>query len=273
MTSIFLAQSPDSVPYADQLRQELENKGYTVPAYPSPSAASYTARIEHAIIGSAAVVLLWSSGARSPEWEAQYIQFPQRFAKPLFPLLLDATPLPDALASMTTLSGQLPCGPTVAALLTLQDFPPPKSTDALLALYEQATNEIVRIRRAAIETAADMLAHAQHREAVVALLTYVAEHDLLTIIQKKAREVLELDARRRVPSPPFSREEVKYIFGVRCDNGHVSYFDKRVVCKEYRDVIHGPGTPAHQKDELHLPCREKGCGLKVVVYVDCGGEI
>ncbi len=207
MTSIFLAQSPDSATYADQLRQELENRGYTVPAYPPATAASYTSRIECAILGSAAVVILWSSGAHSVEWEAQHIQFAQRFSKPLFPLLLDTTPLPDMLAATTTLSGQLPPDTTVAALLTLPDFPPSHIEDAMLKLHEQITNETIRIRRAAIETAAHMLTQDQHREAIVALLTYVAEHDPITNIQKKAREVLELDARRRIGTAALTGEK------------------------------------------------------------------
>lgn len=273
MTSIFLAQAPDSASYASQLRQKLENKGYTVPVYPSVTTASYTSRIERAILGSAAVVLLWSSEAHSPEWEDQHIRFAQRFSKPIYPLLLDATPLPDTLAATTTFSGQLPLGTIVAALLTLPDFPPPHSADTLLKLHEQITNETIHVRKTAIETAADMLTHNQHREAVVALLTYVAENDPVTNIQKDVRKVLEFDARRRIPSPPFSNEEAKYIFGVRCDNGHVSYFDKRVVCKQYRDIVHGPETAPNRKDELHLPCQTQGCGLTVVAYIDCGGEV
>ena len=269
MTSIFLAQTPGSTSFVDQLRLELESKGYTVPEYPSSDAASYASRVERGILGSAAVVLLWSGEAAHAGWEALHIHFAQRFFKPLFPLLLDTTPLPDALMSATTLSGQLPPAATVAALLALPDFPRPNNTDPLLKLFEQATNNSISLRRVAIETAADMLMHEQHRAAILALLTYLADRDLISSIRKQARAVLELDVLRRVLVPPFSAADAPYIVGGRCKESHESYYDKRLVCKKHRDVALAPKTDSGQLDELILPCQEKGCKLKVVVHVDC----
>ncbi len=270
MTRIFLAQTPASAVFAEQLHQELCTKGYTLPDYPLLEAASASSRIERAIVGSAAIVLLWESSAASSAWEALHIHLPQRFQKPLFPILLDATPLPDTIAALSTLSGQLPSVATVATLVSLPGFPPSRMSDPLLALYEEATNDKIPIRRAAIEKAAAMLAQDQDRAALLTLLTYIAEHDQTTILQKKAGEVLLADGRKRIPKPPFSPVEAALMVGGHCERGHLSYYNKRSICQQYHNIAHAPGTHQRPLDELLVPCQEKGCPLKVVVHVDCG---
>jgi len=269
MTSIFLAQTSASASFAEHLRQELRCKGYTLPEYPAIDSALAASRVERAIVGSAAVVLLWESSAASPLWQARHIDPAQRFRKPLFPLLLDATPLPDSLAALSTLSGQLPGGATAAALVSLSAFPPARAIDPLLLLYEQATDEnSIRLRRAAIEHAAALLVQDQHRDALLMLLTYLAEHDPATILRKEAGKVLQDDAQKRTPIPPFSPVEAALMIGGYCERGHLSYYNRRVVCQQYRNIAYGPG-PKHQ-DELIVPCRHQGCALPVVLHIDCG---
>ena len=64
--------------------------------------------------------------------------------------------------------------------------------------------------------------------------------------------------------------EAQHIFGVRCKNGHVSYFNKRRACSESRDVAREIGNSADSElDELHLKCDT--CGVEVVAYQDCRG--
>ncbi|HEU5378199.1 MAG TPA: hypothetical protein VFV38_22485 [Ktedonobacteraceae bacterium] len=270
MTRIFLTQTPASAGFAEHLRQELRAKGYTLPEYPPIEAASAPTQIERAMIGSAAVVLLWEGSAASAEWEALHIHLPQRFQKPLFPLLLDATPLPTTIADLATLSGQLPAAATVAALVSLPGFPPSRTNDPLLALYEEATSDTIRLRKAAIGKAATMLAQDQHRDAILTLLTYLAEHDPLTIRQKEANQVLLADAQKHTPTPPFSPVQAAMMVGGRCEQGHLSYYNKRLICQQYHQVAYAPTTNQRQQDELVVPCQQPGCPLKVVVRVECG---
>ncbi len=271
MTRIVLAQTPASATFAKGLRQELYTKGYTLQEHPSANDRSISSHIEQAIVGCAAIVLLWESSAATPEWEALYIGTAQRFQKPLFPLLLDDTPLPDSIATLPNLSGQLSVSPTIAALLSLPGFPPSRSTDPLLLLQEEATNtHKIAIRRAAISKAAIMLEQDQNRDAILLLLTYLAEYEQTTILKKEARKALLADAQQRVPTPPFSAVEAPMMVGGQCEQGHISYYNRRFLCQHYRVVAYESMAPRTQQDELIAPCRHEGCSLQVVVHVDCG---
>jgi hypothetical protein len=264
MTRLVLAYTLASAVFADTLGQELRNKGYTVPEYPSANTFLTPSRLERAIVGSAAVVLLWESSAAFPQWEALHIGTVQRFQKPLFPLLLDDTPLPSTLAGLSTLSGLLPAGPTVAALSTLPGFPSARSTDPLHLLHEEATNTLIRVRRAAIAKAATMLTQEQYRDSVLLLLTYLAEYDQTTILQQEAGKVL----RDYMPTQPFTDPQAALMVGGRCEKGHISYYNKRDICQRYRRIAYAPR--AGQRDELIVACQTPDCLLKVVVHVDCG---
>ena len=64
--------------------------------------------------------------------------------------------------------------------------------------------------------------------------------------------------------------EAQHIFGVKCKNGHVSYFDKRRVCAASRPVPREIEDSADAElDELHLNCDT--CGVEIVTYQDCRG--
>ncbi|HEY7414323.1 MAG TPA: toll/interleukin-1 receptor domain-containing protein [Ktedonobacteraceae bacterium] len=72
------------------------------------------------------------------------------------------------------------------------------------------------------------------------------------------------------PPPSIHADDAGSLFGVRCKNGHVSYFDKHVVCKA---SIRLPRILEKQVskalDELFLTCST--CGIEVIAHVDCGG--
>lgn len=61
------------------------------------------------------------------------------------------------------------------------------------------------------------------------------------------------------------------VFGVTCANFHTSYFDKREVCPDSRDIIVRRVVREEGKelDELVLACKTAGCGKKIKVRVDC----
>jgi hypothetical protein len=74
------------------------------------------------------------------------------------------------------------------------------------------------------------------------------------------------------PQPALTRSDAAHIFGVRCEKGHVTYFDKREVCREdgsiTRSIVY---RDDRQLDALRLRCGTAGCGEWVWVDVDCEG--
>jgi len=269
MTQIFVSHASNDAECAEQLRQGLEARGYSTwrePTSLSIESILYPRTIENVILGSAAAILVWSSSAASSEWVERHLLFAQRLKKMIVPVVIDSAGIPPTLIVDTIIPGQAPC---IEALKQLpSNFPQPGSVDPLIKMSEQAAHEYIRIRKEAIDQAADMLKQGEHREAVLAILEYLAQNDLMMGVREKAQEVLHADAKKVTPSPP--QGQSRHIFGVRCRNGHVSYFDKRLVCTAYKEVPREIRQSAGiELDELHLKCDQ--CGVEVVAREDCRG--
>jgi TIR domain len=272
MTLIFVSHTRENAECAKQLRKDLEAHGYTTWREPTSltiESITYPRTIENIILGSAAVVLVWSSSATQSEWVERHILFAQSLKKPVFPVVLDGTSLPTTLVSVTPVASQTPCTDAVASLMALPTFPTPQSTDPLIKLSEQAAHEFIPERKAAIDAAAEMLKRNEHREAVLALLEYMARNDMMMGVRDKAQAVLDADAKKAPLPPSFLRPgDSRHMFGVRCKNGHVTYFDKREVCGAHSLVPREPTKSAGvELDELHLKCET--CKEEVVAHVDC----
>jgi TIR domain len=273
MTRIFLSYAPENTACAEALRSGLEAQGYTVwraPTYPDPTSASYPHMIETAILGSAAIVLVWSQHVVQNAWFERNALFAQQLKKPIFPIVLDGTSLPNTLISASPPLIQTNCTDAVRALLALSSFPPAHSTDALIPLSELAAHEYIRERKTAIAQAADLLTRGEHTDEVLALLAYLAKNDMIMGVRDEAQKVLDAHTPQADPSQPvFRPQDAPYIFGVRCKNGHVSYFDKRVVCTAHTSFprVFQPSA-GKELDELYLTCQT--CGVEVVAYEDCG---
>src|SRR5947209_3877140 len=197
MVNIFVSHTKENAECAEQLRQSLEAHGYITWREPTSltiESITYPRTIENVILGSTAVILVWSSSAAQSEWVERHILFAQSLKKLIFPVVLDGTGLPNTLVSVKPVASQPPCTDAVAALIALPDFPMPQSTDALIKLSEQATHKHIRIRKEAIDTAAEMLKRNEHREAVLALLEYMARNDMMMGVREKAQGVLDADA-------------------------------------------------------------------------------
>ncbi len=270
MTIIFVSYTKEDSDCAENMRQNLEAKGYTTWREPSSltmESILYPRTIENVILGSAAVILVWSSSAAQSEWVERHTLFAQRLKKLILPVVIDGTDLPNTLVSVSPITNQASCRDVVAQLPP--DFPLPDSPDPLIKLSEQAAHEFIRIRKEAIDQAAEMLQRGEHREEVLAILEYLAHNDLMMGVREKAQEVFDADAKRGI-APAFRPDESRHIFGVRCNNGHVTYFDKRRVCAAYtqvpREIVKRAGE---ELDELHLKCEQ--CGVEVVARVDCRG--
>jgi TIR domain len=270
MTQIFVSYAQEDAECAEHIRQGLEAKGYSIwqePASLSIESILYPRTIENVILGSADVILVWSSSAAQSEWVERHILFAQRLKKLIVPVLIDGTDLPNTVVSVTPITSNPSCTDVMVQLLT--DFLQPGSADPLIVLSEQAAHEFIRERKAAIDQAAEMLQRGEHCEEVLALLEYLAHNDLMMGVRDKAQEVLDADAKKVTP-PPLRPDESRHIFGVRCKNGHVSYFDKRRVCSAYKEVPRENRQSAGiELDELHLKCDQ--CGVEVVAREDCRG--
>ena len=122
----------------------------------------------------------------------------------------------------------------------------------------------------AVDIAAAMLKRGEHRDAILALLTYMATDDIMPGVREKAQTALTT-ATQQVPPPPppfLNPADARHMHPARCKNGHVTYFDKRVACVAHHRVPREPiGGSESELDELHLPCGT--CPEKVVVHVDC----
>ena len=273
MTTIFVCHARENAGCAEQLRKGLESQGYITWREPQSldlNSILYPRTIHNVILGSAAVVLVWSSEAAQSSEVGQRISFAQRLKKLIVPLLLDGTALPGTLASTSAIRCQAPCADALGQLVPL--LPAVNSTEPLIALSEQAAHEFIHERKAAIDQAALLLQRGEQREQVLAVLEYLAHNDILIGVREKAQEVLDADAiaQKATSLPPFVRPgDAHHIFGVRCKNGHVSYFDRRDVCRAYiqvpREIVQDDGK---ELDELHLKCNI--CGIEVIKRVDCG---
>jgi hypothetical protein len=221
--------------------------------------------IENAILGSAAVVVLWSQSAASFAWTKRHILIAQRFFKPLVPITLDDTALPSTLL-VESLSAEEPCSAVVSHLLPR--LPAPDSADPYLTLCEQAAHQYIRVRKEAIEQATAMLQHGEHHEEVLAVLEYLAHNDLMNGVREQAQAVLDAEARAGSVFPRASMrpQDSRHRFGARCKNGHVSYFDKREMCAAKRPLVRGEKAAP---EELILHCTT--CGVVMALDVDCEG--
>jgi hypothetical protein len=70
--------------------------------------------------------------------------------------------------------------------------------------------------------------------------------------------------------PAATRSEAAHIFGVRCEKGHITYFDKREVCRHDGSITRSVvWRDNKQLDALRLRCGT--CQEWVVAEVDCEG--
>lgn len=131
----------------------------------------------------------------------------------------------------------------------------------LTQLEQMLTSDLIRKRKAGIVMAAEMLATDAQPEAVRALLGEIAKNDAILIIREAAQAALETDHKRRNPPPP------DYVFGARCPNGHVNYYDKREHCRSLGFVM----RDGKESDEVLLKCKTKACGEEFFVAINCDG--
>ena len=273
MTQIFVSHSKEDAECAEQLRQGLEARGYSTwrePTSLSMESILYPRTIENIILSSAAVILVWSSSASASEWVQRHLLFAQRLKKLIVPILRDGTDLLPTMIVKTIIPDSVPCADVVQHLPP--DFPAPGNTDPLITLSEQASHEHILVRKDAIDHAAEMLSHGEHREEVLAILEYLTHNDLMMGVREKAQKVLDADAKRATPPPPLLHpDDSRHMIGVKCKKcGNVTYFDKRRICSAQSHFKRTRATHTGKVlDKMDLPCEK--CGHIITTDVDCEG--
>jgi hypothetical protein len=271
MISIFVCHAKEDEEGAERIRLDLEARGYRTwrePPSLSLNELLYARTVENVILGSAAVVLVWSVHAAQSAWIERFTLFAQSLQKPLFPVMIDTTPLPATLTSASLLAGQPSCSQAVEQLAA--HFPAPEHSDALIVLLEQASSGLIYRRKEAIDHAAAMLQHDEfpfYRESILALLEYLARNDLMPDVRERAQSVIDAEGGRIEPEQSSAS---RHSITVRCRNGHITYLDKRNICHPHttlaRTVRQSAGI---MLDELTLACPQ--CGTQTMVHADCRG--
>jgi len=269
MTAMFVSYTKEDADCAEHIRQGFEAKGYTTwrePTTPTMESILYPRTIENAMLGSATVVLVWSNKATQSEWVERHILFAQQLKKPIIPVVLDGASLPPTLIVSTTITGQTPCSDAAAQLLS--HLPLAESTDPLILLSEKAAHNLIRIRKEAIDQAAEMLKRDEHREAVLAILEYLAHTDLMMGVREQAQAVLDANA-EKATTLAFRLGDPRSIIGVRCRDGHITYFDKQRICSDEVTIVRSVQSAGLELDVRNLICGE--CKEAVTIRIDCRG--
>lgn len=270
-TQLFLSHSHADLMCAEQIRADLTKAGYTVwkdvQSIP-PGAPSYVRAIENGIRGSAATVVVWSASAAQSEWVEREVLFTLGLQKPLFPVVIDGTPLGILLVNVQAVE----CAADgKGAVDALKPGLPPLTPNELSAVEALLAHDYIRERRKGIEQAAKLLEQGKYRERLMALLEELARnaHET-TILQDAAKRVLENEWKKDAPPGSGTNSDSRHMIGARCKNGHVTYFDRRVICPDggtfQRSVLRrGDKT----LDDIRLKCDT--CGEFMIIPVDCEG--
>jgi hypothetical protein len=200
MISLFLLHALQDAACAQVLHTGLESQGYHVWREPHGLQMSDILNphtTENAILGSAVVLLIWSSSAICSDEVARHLPFALDLKKVILPLLLDKTALPAILLDSTCFVVQSLCRDIVMQLMRQSLLPPPDSMDPLITLAQLAASDLLAERKSVVQKAKTMLQRNERRPEVLAILTYLAQDDPMIGVREPAQEVLAADARRQ----------------------------------------------------------------------------
>lgn len=263
-TQICLIAAAGDAPAAEVVREGLAAQGYAVWSEPTrfdPETAVYALEVERGLRASAAAVLLWSAEAAQDAWVERKLLHAQQLRKPLVALCRDATALPSTLVAAQTLAAS-GLDQTLAERLRGL-LPPPDQDDLLLALL---THDHIAPRKQGITQAAEQLQRGEQVEQNLALLEDLARNDQFDTVRKAARDALAA----LQPAPQVARaREVQHMVGVRCANGHISYFDRQAICRSQGTLHRSVERAGKTLDELFLNCTT--CGAELKIRIDCEG--
>ena len=210
------------------------------------------------------MIVIWSDAAAASEWIEREVLFAQRLRKPILPVLTDDAEPGILLVTARTFRSTPSCVDAAAQLLSHL----PQEEGELQRVAALLTHERISRRKEGIERARDLLAEGRHREELLALLENVSRADLMLGVRELAQSVVaDQGAHQPATAQP---DESRHIFPVRCQKGHISYFDRRILCTNKttvkRSSVRRGGADL---TEMALHCEK--CGEDLIVRVDCEG--
>lgn len=257
MTRIFLlhATGTEDLLCASRIRQDLNLRGYAVHDEVQTLDVSmklYQNSAQSALVGSAAVILLWSSdAARNVRlWNA--VKFAQQLKRPVLAVTLDSTAFPEMLQGATPTLAVPPYDTVVASLVP--SLPPAQSNAPLLDIYERAIDISPDRRKDAINDAAQLLKSGQdtqQRDILLALLECLAHYDPITSVQEHAQDVLSVQNTSPHPIVPPANPQLfdkGTFYEYVCSKGHVTPIDK--------NLLHQPNSQLVRRGVAVFTCKE-----------------
>jgi len=136
-------------------------------------------------------------------------------------------------------------------------------------IAQRLAHDYIRERREGIRLADELLKAGQYRDELRAMLDTLLAKELYNNVKEDAQKALNDDAARNAPSPHVGQPA--NIFGVRCANGHVTYYDKTRVCNDKSKVVREQKQGSKTMRIFSLKCDE--CPEMTDVEVDCEGQI
>lgn len=279
MTTLFISHTPEDTSEAETLGQKLEARGYSCERHPNQKALTPYLDLrtdENAILRCATLLVIWNAQAVQTSEIAQHLRIAHQFKKPVVFLASDDTPvsvapdMPAATVLKTSVQHE------ILPELLLQ-LPALDSQDALILLGEKAAHEYIRDRRIAIDLAKGMLERQEHCEEALAILSHLAQRDLMPGIRESAQEVLDKDRQTLMPvtqvpaTPVLNPQDQQYMLGVRCKAcQHITYVDRRRLCHEKQARLRKrPAGSVKESDPMDVACSK--CGHMMLVHVNCEG--
>ena len=266
MSKIFISHSHHDITCAEQLRLDLENAGYTPwkdSESISPGEPSFARAIEAGIRSCVATIVIWSKNAANSEWVERELLYSQRLKKTIYPIMLDDTPLSILIIGVQGVKSNSSCSKAILDLLKY--LPPSDSTDELQSVFDLISHPHVKMRKEGIRIATELIRSGKFKNELFAILTEVVNHDLINSVKTEAKKTLDLFNTQNDLS---ELEQSPHKFGVRCSQGHISYFDRRIICPNSGVVKRSTQNRAGKRlDDIYLKCIN--CGEEMVVPVDC----
>ncbi len=109
----------------------------------------------------------------------------------------------------------------------------------------------------------DITNHADIIPRLIPHLPSTTQNDVLNGLLSQPQEP------RKPTASQQQQNATPHLFGVSCSKGHITYYDKRYVCRRANTIVRGDqGT---KLDTLALSCDTVGCGERIIVEVDCEG--
>lgn len=264
---VFLAFTDEDSACASAVRNDLEARGYTVYAEEPRGAASPIPAedwpvIESNIRSSSFMLLIWSAAAaRSEAIEYQLVRA-ERLKKSIFLIFMDSTALPSMLGEVRGVRTTTACMDAVGLLIP--HLPAADQDDILSRLLKDLSHDHIRVRKDAIRRSAELLKDEAYRRDLLPLLEDLSRKDPIESVRETAQEVLG-KAKARASDV----DEARHFVNARCPNGHISHYDKRVVCPSIGRVARGAKSSTPVFDMLYVKCNV--CGEDMKVPVDCEG--